>query len=204
MKVSELQKAAMQSCWLWLRDAGVTSAKCCSTKRAQCSTLCKTFKNSPLRAEKQPPQVKMLKHAKVHYFQHCFFYQLLLLVFLFFKTSTVGLLQSPRLTVQHYQHRALVHGITQTWWDSKRAFLWLRNQQFLCITPSSTVHLEATVRNPSPEKHPEVFRNTTTTRSVLCSSAMLIRKAALSGEVKQHASNKQNRKATYHKNHFQG
>lgn len=68
MKVSELQKAAMQSCWLWLRDAGVTSAKCCSTKRAQCSTLCKTFKNSPLRAEKQPPQVKMLKHAKVHYF----------------------------------------------------------------------------------------------------------------------------------------
>lgn len=56
MKVSELQKAAMQSCWLWLRDAGVTSAKCCSTKRAQCRTLCKTFKNSQSRKTTTPSQ----------------------------------------------------------------------------------------------------------------------------------------------------
>lgn len=202
MKVSELQKAAMQSCWLWLRDAGVTSAKCCSTKRAQCSTLCKTFKNSPLRAEKQPPSQDAKACQGSLFLALLFLLVITFSIFLFFKTSTVGLLQSPRLTVQHYQHWALVHGITQTWWDSKRTFLWLRTQQFLCITPSSTVHLEATVRNPSPEKHPEVFRNTTTTRSVLCSSVMLIRKAALSGEVKQHASNKQNQKATYHKNHF--
>lgn len=139
MKVSEFQKAAMQSCWLWLCDAGVTSGKCCSTKRVQRSTLRKTFKN-----------------------------------FLQLKPGEI--------------QRKLFSG-----WESKSFFTLLPIAQCTWRQPQEIPAQRSTQRlSETPPPPPRV----------LCSSVMLIRKAALSGEVKLHASNKQNQKPTYHKNHF--
>lgn len=191
----------MQSCWLWLRDAGVTSGKCCSTKRAQCSTLCKTFKNIPPRAEKQPPQVKVLKHAKVYYFQYYFFYYVLLIVFCLFVLKQVQLdflvHQDSQCSITSI--RPLSTTLPKPDEIQRKFFSGWESKSFFTLLPI----VQCTWRQPqeTPAQR-STQRLSETPPRVLCSPVMLIWKAALSGEVKLHASNKQNQKPTYHKNHF--